>query len=79
MLTGKRAFEGEDVSDTLAAVIKTDPDWTSLPIDTPTSIRRLLRRALAKDRRARIGDISIARIEIDEGLIAPAFDTGPGI
>ena len=49
MLTGKRAFEGEDVSETLAEVLKSEPDWRSLPSETPESIRRLLRRCLAKD------------------------------
>jgi eukaryotic-like serine/threonine-protein kinase len=39
MLTGKRVFEGEDVSDTLAAVLRADPDWTALPLDVPESIR----------------------------------------
>jgi serine/threonine protein kinase len=58
MLTGKRAFEGDDVTDTLAAVLRSDPDWTVLPADTPSSIRLLLKRCLAKDRKQRIADIS---------------------
>jgi serine/threonine-protein kinase len=66
MLTGKRAFDGDDVSDTLANVLKTEPDWTALPQETPMAIRRLLRHCLAKDPRGRIGDASIARIEIDD-------------
>jgi Tol biopolymer transport system component len=70
MLTGKRAFQGEDVSETLAEVLKTEPDWNSLPPDTPDSIRRLLRRCLAKDRTARLSDASSARFEIDDAKIA---------
>jgi Tol biopolymer transport system component len=66
MLTGTRAFAGEDVSDTLANVLKTEPDWHALPPATPTPIRRLLRHCLAKDPRGRIGDASTARIEIDD-------------
>jgi serine/threonine protein kinase len=66
MLTGKRAFAGDEVSDTLANVLKTPPDWTALPQETPAPIRRLLRRRLAKDLKGRIGDASIARIEIDD-------------
>src|SRR4030095_9888017 len=66
MLTGKRAFAGDDVSDTLAAVLRGEPDWTALPRETPTAIRRLLRRCLVKDVKGRIGDASIARLEIDD-------------
>jgi serine/threonine protein kinase len=66
MLTGQRAFAGEDVADTLANVLKTMPDWKALPVETPAPIRRLLRRCLIKDPKGRIGDASIVRIEIDE-------------
>ena len=44
MLSGKRAFEGEDVSDTLAAVLRGEPDWAALPLDAPVSVRTLIRR-----------------------------------
>jgi dipeptidyl aminopeptidase/acylaminoacyl peptidase len=74
MLTGKRVFEGEDVSDTLAAVIKGEPDWRGLPRETPAAIRRLLRRCLTKDRKGRIADASIVRIEIDESQSDPHPD-----
>jgi eukaryotic-like serine/threonine-protein kinase len=66
MLTGKRAFPGDDVSETLAGVIKTEPDWRALPDSTPEPIRRLLRRCLEKDSRRRLHDAGDARIEIDE-------------
>jgi serine/threonine protein kinase len=49
MLTGRPVFTGETVSHVLASVLKTDPDWTALPADTPAPIRRLLRRCLEKD------------------------------
>jgi serine/threonine-protein kinase len=68
MLAGKRAFEGEDVSDTLAAVLRGEPDWTALPVTTPAPIHRLLRRSLERDRRRRLADIADARLEIDEAL-----------
>ena len=45
MLTGQRAFPGDDVSDTLAAVLRADPEWAALPSDTPAAIRKLLRAA----------------------------------
>jgi serine/threonine protein kinase len=50
MLTGRRPFAGEDVTDTLAAIVRADPDWSALPADTPPAIRTLLRRCLEKDR-----------------------------
>jgi serine/threonine protein kinase len=66
MLTGARAFPGADLAETLAAVIKSEPDWTALPPDTPASVHRLLRRCLIKDRKARLADASSLRIEIDD-------------
>jgi serine/threonine-protein kinase len=66
MLTSTRAFGGEDSSDTLASVLKTEPQWRTLPADTPVSIRSLLRRCLQKDRRMRLADISTVLFVIDE-------------
>ena len=54
MLAGRKAFPGDDVSDTLATVLKFDPDWDALPADTPSAVRRLLRRSLAKDPKLRL-------------------------
>ena len=59
MLTGTRAFGGEDMSDTLASVLKSDPDWTLLPTEVPPAMRTLVQRCLVKDRRRRISDISV--------------------
>ena len=53
MLTGRPAFSGETVSDTIAAVLEHEPDWAALPADVPSSVRTLIRRCLAKDRRQR--------------------------
>ena len=72
LLSGRTAFEGEDVTEVLAAVVKTEPDWNRLPQGTPPSIRLLLRRCLRKDRRQRFQDATDVRIEIDEALAAPA-------
>jgi len=66
MLTAKWAFDGEDLSDTLAAVLRGEPDWAALPAETPPAIRRLLRRLLARDRRARLADMADARLELEE-------------
>jgi serine/threonine protein kinase len=68
MLTGRRTFKGEDVTETIAAVVRDEPDWSALPANTPPAIRRLLRRALAKEPRSRLGDASTARLEIEEAL-----------
>jgi len=72
MLTGTRAFKGDDISDVLATVLKTEPDWKALPVNTPPSVNRLLRRCLEKDPRRRLGAISDARLELDEAASAPA-------
>jgi serine/threonine protein kinase len=79
MLTGRRAFAGDNITDTLAAIVRADPEWTALPPDTPPAIRRLLRRCLEKDRKRRLADISDARLEIDDafGPNADAAHTAP--
>lgn len=69
MLTARRAFDGDDVTDTLAAIVRADPDWNALPGETPPAIRTLLRRCLEKDRRERLPDIGVARLELKD---APA-------
>jgi Tol biopolymer transport system component len=74
MLAGRRAFAGKDMSETLAAVLRDTPDWRAVPDETPTPIRRLLHRCLAKDPKARVADASIARIEIDDALHESAID-----
>ena len=66
MLTGRRPFEGEDLSDTLASVLKSEPDWSALPADVPPHIRILIRRCLAKDRRRRPADMSVALFVMTE-------------
>lgn len=68
MLTGRRLFSGETVSDTLASVLKTDPDWSHLPPETPPTIRRLLARCLERDPKERLHDAGDARLEIDEAI-----------
>src|SRR5215204_1984080 len=70
MLTGEQAFKGDDISEGLATVLKTEPDWHALPSGTPPSISRLLRRCLEKDPRRRLSAIGDARLELDD--IEPA-------
>jgi hypothetical protein len=71
MLAGKRAFAGETVSDVLAGILTTEPDWSVLPTTTTAVIRRLLGRCLTKDPRQRLRDIADARFEIDEAQSDP--------
>jgi len=64
-LTGKRPFHGATVTESLAAVLRGEPDWNSLPAGTPGNIRTVLRRCLQKDPRLRLHDVADARIEIE--------------
>ena len=68
MLTGRRLFNGETVSDTLAAVLRKEPEWDALPESTPSRIRRLLRRCLERDTRKRLRDIGEARVALAQAL-----------
>jgi len=70
MLTGARAFPGDDVTDVLAAVVRADPDWSLLPGDVSPTLQVFLRRCLHKDAKQRIGDIHDVRLALDG-----AFDT----
>jgi serine/threonine-protein kinase len=65
MLTGRRLFEGETVSDTVAAVLRADLDWDQLPEGTPTGVIRLLKRCLERDGRRRLRDIGEARVRLE--------------
>jgi serine/threonine-protein kinase len=68
MLTGARAFPGEDAREALAGVLGGAPDWRRLPLGAPWTIRRLLRRCLEKDPAERLRDIGDARLDIDEAI-----------
>ena len=70
MLTGRSAFAGETISDTIAKIIEREPDWQTLPASTPARFLDLLRRCLQKDQRRRLHDIADARIEIAEARTA---------
>jgi serine/threonine-protein kinase len=75
MLTGKRAFYGEDVSDTLAAVLRSEPDWSALPTSVSAAVMALIRGCLERNPQRRIADISTARFIFDragDAAILPA-------
>ena len=70
MLSGERPFKGDDVADTLAAVLRAEPAWSALPQSTPHAVRRLLRRCLQKDPKRRfqhMGDVRLELVEVEEG------------
>ena len=75
MLTGRRAFEGEDLADTLASVLKSPPNWAALPPSLPAGIRTLLMRCLDRDRARRVADAATVRYVIAEAAsLAPGVD-----
>jgi Tol biopolymer transport system component len=79
MLSGRQAFQGESVTDLVAAIVKEDPDWKTLPPDTPRSVRRLLERCLRKDVRQRLHDIADARIDLEDAVANPATEAPPAV
>ncbi|MEO6214291.1 MAG: protein kinase [Vicinamibacterales bacterium] len=79
MLTGGRAFEGDDMSDVLASVLKSEPDWSKVPAETPAAVRRLLRRCLEKEPRKRLSAIGDARLELDDNEPVGATPTATPI
>ena len=74
LVTGRRLFDAENVSETLAAVLREDPTWDTLPASAPPGVRRLLRRCLQRDRRNRLQHAGDARVEIQDALTAPTAD-----
>jgi serine/threonine-protein kinase len=74
MLAGRPVFDGSGATDTLSRVLQLEPDFTPLPKETPTAIRRLLVRCLEKDRNKRIPQMAVAAFQIDEVLTAAAPD-----
>jgi serine/threonine-protein kinase len=79
MLAGRRAFEGDDISDVLASVLKTEPDWTKLPTDLPAPVRRLLGRCLEKDPKRRLRDIGEGLLQLDDGLGQSSLRAGSSV
>ncbi len=75
MLAGRRAFPGNEISDTLSRVTGVDPDWTALPPSTPAPLLRLLKRCLEKPLNRRLADIADARLDIEEASSSPPSST----
>jgi eukaryotic-like serine/threonine-protein kinase len=70
MLTGRRAFDGDDVTMVTANIVKSEPDWNALPAETPDAVRAVLRGCLQKDPRRRIRDIGDVRLAIEGAFYA---------
>ena len=77
MLTGKRLFDGATVSDTLAAVLRAEIDWSDIPAETPAAIRKLLRRSLERESKKRLRWIGDATLEIEEALAGEPAEVKP--
>ncbi|MEP6767712.1 MAG: protein kinase, partial [Acidobacteriota bacterium] len=75
MLTGARLFQGETVTDTLAAVLMREPEWNSLPTALPRAVLRLLHRCLERDPKQRLHDIADARLEIQGAMTDPDLES----
>jgi serine/threonine-protein kinase len=78
-LTGERPFQGDTVTETLASILKGEPDWNALSATTPWNLATLLRRCLRKDPKERVHDIADARIELNESLHPTAIGAQPMI
>jgi len=78
-LTGKWPFHGDTVTETLASILKAEPDWEALPTAIPGNLMVLLRRCLQKDPKERVHDIADARIELNESLHPTAIAAQPPI
>jgi len=78
LLTGKRAFEGETISETIAKVLEAEPNWVALPDTTPWRIKELLQDCLQKELDNRVHDVSQLRIQIKKALEEPAAELPTG-
>ena len=78
MLTGRRAFDGEDMAEVLGAVVRLEPNWDALPADVPPPVRTLLQSCLVKDRGRRVADISTALFVLDKAVEPRRASRGSG-
>jgi serine/threonine protein kinase/WD40 repeat protein len=79
MLTGRVAFPGETLSDTIVSILDRSPDWSALPLATPPMVARLLRRCLEKDPRRRLRDIGDARLDLEDVQRSESGSTPLGV
>ena len=77
MLTGRRTFQGEDVSDTLASILRDEPDWSLIPSTVSPTVRRYLQRCLAKDPSQRVHDVGDMRLALEGAFDVPVETVPP--
>jgi serine/threonine-protein kinase len=79
MLTGQRAFDGEDMTDVLGGVVRLEPKWEAFPANLSPALRTLIQRCLAKDRQQRVSDISAVKFVLTElqNLVASHLPAAP--
>ncbi|HUU35312.1 MAG TPA: protein kinase, partial [Vicinamibacterales bacterium] len=77
MLTARRAFEGDDITDTIVAVVSKEPDWSRLPLATPWGVRRLLTRCLEKDPKRRYHEVADVRLDLEDAMATPGPAAAP--
>ena len=75
MLTGRPAFEGDNVPDILARVLERDPDWSRVPSNVPAAVHRVMRLCLEKDSKKRRQSAGDVRIDLEQALAEPAAGT----
>jgi serine/threonine protein kinase len=78
-ITGRQAFKGDTISDCIAAILKSEPNWKAMPETTPLKLRDLLRRCLQKDPHNRLHDIADARIDIQDILTGSSIEMVPTV
>jgi serine/threonine-protein kinase len=78
LLTGRRAFPAETVSDTIVAILGREPNWGALPVGTPAHVRVLIERCLQKDPKQRLRDIGDVRLSVDDELATTSKATATG-
>jgi Tol biopolymer transport system component len=78
MLTGTKTFDGEDATEIISSIVKSEPDWNALPASVPPHIRTIVTRCLVKDRKARIPDLSVVRYMLDHPHV-PAEPAAPAV
>ena len=76
MLTGRQAFEGEDITEILAAIVRGEPDWKLLPVSTPPAVRELVERCLIKNKAERLSDMSVVRYLLSDRTHAGSTMSG---
>jgi serine/threonine protein kinase len=77
LLSGRPAFDGNDMTEVLGAIVRLEPDWHALPRSTPAGVVTVIKRCLQKDPSLRLRDIADVRLQLDDALASPALSPQP--